>query len=84
MWPISRLIIAAVRANPALSTALAFEAGILLMRAIQKNAGRSPVGRSAKKIEATLLAHKPEGFERLTLAMPPKKRRSRPRRRATA
>ena len=68
----------------ALAAALAFEAGIMLTRAIQKNAGKSPVGRSAKKIEATLLAHKPEGFERLTTSKRRTRRPSKSRRRTAA
>ena len=76
MSAITRLIVAAVRANPALAAALVFEAGILLMRAIQKNTGRSPVGKSAKTIETALLANRPEALQ---LSSPSNHRTRKPR-----
>jgi len=90
MSSITRIIVAAVRANPTLAAALAFEAGILLMRAIQKNAGKGSVGRSAKTIEHTLLAHKPDVFPdappspKRRTKRAPSRSRSRSRRRAAA
>jgi len=86
MSAITRLLVAAVRANPTLAAALAFEAGILLMRAVQKNAGKSPVGRSARTIETTLLAHKPDVFPDSPSSPKRRKKRrpSRSRRRAAA
>jgi hypothetical protein len=60
MTPIIRILTAAVRANPALAAAVALEVGILLSRAIKSATGNSAVGRSAKSLEKTLLAYKPE------------------------
>jgi len=60
MLPLVRILTAAVRANPALAAAVALEVGILLSQAIKGAAGNTPVGRSAKSLEKTLLAHKPQ------------------------
>ena len=60
MTPLIRILTAAVRANPALAAAVALEVGLLLSRAIKGAAGNSPVGRSAKSLEKTLLAYKPD------------------------
>jgi len=56
MTPIIRIVTAAIRANPAIAMAVAFEVGILLTRAIKQAAGNSPVGKSAKSLEKTLVA----------------------------